>query len=93
MDNQLYGMAELQQLVKLMQNSGCGYLKDRANLLERYIAQLIAKEVTRAEFNIMISDFIELKNITIPNTYEGNNKRGKIFELAKRILPRFGGVP
>ena len=83
------GLAELRKLINLMEKSGSTYLKDRANYLDRYLAQLLNKEITRPEFNLMIENLIEVKKIDLSNNYESNEKKRQILNLAKQTIPKF----
>lgn len=86
---QISGLMELKKLIRLMEDSRTPYLNDCARTLERYLTQLLQKEINRTEFNLLIQGLIEVPKIDLPNDYSGREKKRQIVELAKVTIPRF----
>lgn len=86
---QISGLMELKKLIRLMDDSRTPYLTDCSRTLERYLTQLLQKEINRTEFNLLIQGLIEVPKIDLPNDYSGREKKRQIVELAKVTTPRF----
>ncbi len=86
---QISGLMELKKLIRLMDDSRTPYLTDCSRTLERYLTQLLQKEINRTEFNLLIQGLIEVPKIDLPNDYSGREKKRQIVELAKVTIPRF----
>lgn len=86
---QISGLMELKKLIRLLEEARTPYLTDCSRTLERYLTQLLNKEIDRTEFNLLISGLIEIVKIDLPNDYAGREKKRQIVELAKITIPRF----